>query len=111
MGHTYVDEKSLKSLEDLAVFLTSSILSLRTLHNTQVRAIEIGIMQEDMNERGNTIAWDLRRLLNLYTKQLESVLELLPDEFNAESTIQKLKQYELKKARSMTRKKKEVKDG
>lgn len=104
MDHTYVDAKSLKSLEDLAVLLASALLSLQTLHNAQVRAIEIGIMKEDMNERANTIAWDLRRLLQLYQTQLESVLELLPDDFNAISTIEKLKLAEIKKARAMTRK-------
>lgn len=110
MDHTYVDEKSLKSLEDLAVLLTSALISLQTLHNTQVRAIEIGIMKEDMNERANTIAWDLRRLLNLYKQQLEEVLDLLPDDFNAAATIQKLQAAEMKKAKVMTRKPTEKKD-
>lgn len=104
MDHTYVDEKSLKSLEDLSVFLTSGMMSLMTLQNLQVRAIEIGIMKEDMNERSNTIIWDLRRLIKNYQIQLEEVLELLPPDFNAEATIDKLKSAELKKARAMTRK-------
>jgi hypothetical protein len=104
MHHTYVDEKSLKSLEDLALHLTGHLISLQTLHNTQVQAIQIGIMTEDMNERANTIAWDIRRLLKLYKHQLEAVLELLPDDFNAAATIQKLQVAELKKARAMTKK-------
>jgi hypothetical protein len=104
MDHTLVDEKSLKSLEDLAIHLTTGMLSLMTLQNIQVQALEIGIMQEDQAERANTIIWDIRRLIKLYKDQTESVLELLPDDFNHEAIIEKLKQIELTKARSMTRK-------
>lgn len=106
MGHTYVEEKSLKTLEDLAVSLTVGILSLITLQNMQVRAIKIGIMPEDMAERANTIVWDIRRLISHYQGQLEATLELLPPEFDAVSTIEKLKKAELTKARSLIRKSK-----
>lgn len=105
MDHTYVDEKSLKSLEDLSVFLATGIFSLSTLHNLQVRALEIGILTEDAAERSNTMIWDLRRLMKLYQEQLETVWDLLPEEFNAQETIVKLKQAEMKKARSFLRKK------
>lgn len=98
MDHTYTEPNSLKTLEDLALLLTSAIMTLNTLHNMQVRAISIGIMKEDMNERGNTIAWDLRRLMKLYQTQLEEVLSLLPEDFNAETTIKKLQEIELRKA-------------
>lgn len=104
MEHTYVDEKSLKSLEDYAVFLTSEMLTLMTLQNIQVRALDIGIMKEDQAERANTIIWDLRRLMKLYKDQTESILEMIPDDFDYVAIIEKLKQGELKKARSMTKK-------
>lgn len=104
MDHTFVDEKNLKSLEDLAIYLTTAMLSLKTLQNIQVQALEIGIMQEDQAERANTIIWDIRRLIKLYQDQTESVLELLPDDFNHVAIIEKLKERELTKARSMTRK-------
>jgi hypothetical protein len=96
--------KSLKTLEDLAVFLSTAILSLTTLHNTQVRAIEIGIMKEDMNERANTIAWDLRRLIKLYEVQLVEVLELLPEGFTPQETVEKLQKGIIKKVKSKTKK-------
>ncbi len=89
MDHTLVDVKSLKSLEDLSVFLSTGFLSLNTLHNVQIRSVEIGIMKEDMNERANTIAWDLRRLMKLYEQQLHDVLELLPNGVDVEKTIKK----------------------
>lgn len=107
MDLTYVDDTGLKSLEDMSVFLATGILSLNTLHNQQVRALEIGIMPEDAAERSNTMIWDLRRLMKLYQEQLETVWDLLPENFNAQEVITKLQKQELKRARSMTRKKKE----
>lgn len=105
MDHTYVDEKNLKSLEDLAVVLVTGILTLQTLHNLQVKAIDLGIMPDEMATRTNTILWDLRRLMKLYQEQTENVLELVPDDFNAEAIINGLKKRELTKARQMIRKK------
>jgi len=100
MDHTLQDEKALKTLEDLAIYLVTARISLLTLKNAQKRAIEIGIMKEDMNERSNTIIWDLTRLSHLYTEQLEQVLELLPADFSPQEQISKM----LKKR---TRKKKD----
>jgi hypothetical protein len=104
MDHTFVDETSLKSLEDYAVFLTSAMLSLMTLHNIQVHAIKIGILKEDMNERANTILWDVKRQLKLYQDQLQATLELLPDDFTPEAVLDRLKLKELAKAKAMTKK-------
>lgn len=111
MDLTYVDEKNLKTLEDYAIALVTGILTLNTLQNMQVKAIEIGIMKEDMAERANTIIWDLRRLMKLFQNQTEAALELLPDDFNANTIIEGLKQRELTKARQMTRKPRMKKDG
>lgn len=104
MDHTFVDEKSLKSLEDYAIYLVSAMLTFKTLQNMQVRALEIGILPEDLSERVNTMVWDIRRLIKLYQEQTESVLELLPDDFNGSTIIENLKKRELTKARQMTRK-------
>ena len=104
MDHTYVDEKSLNSLEGYAVHLVMGMLSLRTLLNLQVKAIEIGILPEDMACRTNTIAWDLKRMLKLYQEQTESTLELLPDDVNVVEIIKMLQENEIKKAKSLTRK-------
>lgn len=106
MDHTLQDEKGLKTLEDYAIILTTNLITLLTLQNLQVRALEIGIMKEDMNERANTMIWDIRRLLKLYQTQLNEVLTLLPDDFNGEKIIKNLQEKELTKARSLLRKKK-----
>ena len=89
MDHTPVDVKSLKTLEDLKQCLVTSLVSLMTLHNYQVRSIELGIMKEDMNDRANTIAWDLRRLIKNYKELLSEVLDLLPDSLEVDETIEK----------------------
>lgn len=105
LDHTFVEPENLKTLEEYAVYLTSGMLTLMTLQNMQVHAIKIGILPEDLAERANTIVWDVRRQLGLYQTQLEAVLELIPDGFDHQAILDRLKASELKKARSMTRRK------
>lgn len=97
----------MKSLEDYAFALILGSLSLKTLESYHIRAIEIGILPEDLACRANTIIWDIKRLWKLYQDQAEGVLELVPDDFNTESIIETVKAIELKKARAMVRKTKE----
>lgn len=104
MQNTLQGNSLLKNLEDYAVLLASGLLSLLTLQNTQVKAIEIGIMKEDQAERSNTIIWDLRRLIKLYHDQTESILEMLPDEFDHNAIIAKLQADEIKKAKTLAKK-------
>lgn len=106
MDLTLQDEKGIKTLEDYAVILTTNLITLLTLQNLQVRALEIGILKEEMNERATSLIWDLRRLLSSYQKQLDEVLSLLPDDFNMEKIIKDLQEKEMKKARSFLRNKK-----
>ena len=75
-----------------------------TLYNNQVRAIEIGIMPEDLNQKSNVIIDHLRRMMAMYYAHLESVLQLLPPDFNGEANLKKLKEAHLKNARALTRK-------
>ena len=104
MSLTYTDENSINSLEDLAVVLVTGMITLTTLQNQQVRATELGILNEEMESRVKTIIWDLRRLMHLYRDQTEAVLELVPDDFNVDSIIASLKARELVKAKEMTKK-------
>jgi hypothetical protein len=104
MDITYADAKNMKNLEQYAVALIVGMFSLKTLEDFQLRAIEIGIMPEDLNCRANTILWDMKRILKLYRDQLESVLELLPVDFKVDMIIENLKKQQLTKARSMIRK-------
>lgn len=109
MDHTFVDGKSLKSLEELVVFLGGTRLSIKTLIILQIRSIKAGIMPEDMNERACHILGALQEVLRLVEQQIDANLDLLPDDFKAEPVIEKLKKKELTRARSMLRKPKEPK--
>jgi hypothetical protein len=104
MQNTFQNEDGLKTLEDYAVFLASGLLTLMTLQNIQVRALQLGIMKEDHAERANTIIWDLRRCMNQFKAQTESILEMLPDDFDHNAIIERLKDKELKLAKIMTKK-------
>lgn len=104
MESSFVNEKSLQTLEDLAVHLTMALVSLVTLQNHQVKAIQLGILQEDMTERANTMIWDLRRLIKQYKEQLEATLELLPDDFNAQEIVKKLQNQKIKQIRKKNEK-------
>jgi len=77
---THVETKNLNSLEDYAISLAYGMISLKTLENLHIKAIDIGILTEDLSCRANTIIWDIRRDIRLYQEQLESVLELVPDD-------------------------------
>ena len=99
MQHTFVDVKSLRNLEDYAVLLESSKITLLTLYNIHVRAIEIGILKEDMIERVNTILWDTKRQLKMYIDQLEAVKELLPSKFNPKKQLKRLVKNAIAKER------------
>lgn len=107
MDHTYVDEKSLKTLEELAIFLGGSLKSLQTLLILQVQAIKAGIMPEDMNTRASHLIGKIQELMSLYYTQLDSNLELLPQDWKEKPVIQRLKERELVRARSMIKGSKE----
>lgn len=110
MDHTYLDVKSLKTLEDYAVLLVSGIMTLTTLQNLQVRAIELGIMKEDMNERANTIIWDLRRLMKLYQNQSEATLELVGGSINVQAIVDGFKKDRALKRKRSAKKPKDTEE-
>lgn len=100
---TYVSPDKIKTLEEYAFSLVTGIISLKTLLEFHATAIKIGILSEDQECRANTIAWDCGRLFKLYKEQMESVLELLPENLNFDSIIEKLKDVEVSKARQVIR--------
>jgi len=110
VDHTYVDAKNLKNLEQYAIALSCGIFSLKTLESFEIRVIDIGILTEDLECRSNTLLWDIRRLIKIYSDQLEGTLELVPDDFNTDTILEILKKQTLTKARSITRKRRVKKD-
>lgn len=92
MEPIHVDTKKLNNLEDYAVSLAYGMISLKTLENLHIQAINLGILTEDLSCRANTIIWDIRRDIRLYQEQLESVLELIPnDKLDVEKIIEHMK--------------------
>ncbi len=109
MDFKLVEAKKMKTLEDYAIALVLGMISLQTLDSYHVRAVELGILKEDQDCRSNTIVWDLRRMIKLYRDQLESILELLPTDFDMERILNELKKHEITKAKQLTRRQKEIK--
>ena len=91
-----VEAKKMKSLEDYLIALVSGLISIQTLQSFHEQAVNIGILKEDQVCRANTIVWDLKRLYLIYFQQAESIRELIPEEFNFENLLNKLKETERK---------------
>lgn len=106
MDLTNVDVKNLKTLEQYAITLVTGMMSLKTLENFHIKAVNEGLLPEDLNCRANTIVWDIRRDLKLYQEQLDGVLELVGDSIDVKTIIESLKP---KKAVKRAVKKKEKK--
>lgn len=104
MESSFYDEKNIKTLEDYAFALTLGLLSLKTLSNSQVRALEIGILSEEQMTKASTIVWELRRNMQLFQDQFDDVMEHIPEGINVNVMLEKLKKRELTKARNLVKK-------
>lgn len=91
MDLTYVDIKKMNSLEHYAMSLMTGMLSLKTLENFHIRAIDLGLMPEDMMCQANTMVWDIRRLLKIYQNQMECALELIGGDFDVNGILTHLR--------------------
>ena len=100
----YVDADKIGTLEDYAVALSLGLLSLQTLKGYHASAIEKGILADDMTIRAKIITFDLMRAIEQYKALLEAILEVVPDTFNADIILERLKTQEIQKARQLTRK-------
>ena len=86
-----VDAQNLKTLEQFAGSVISSIATLRTLELFQTQALRIGILSEDESEISKTINWEIKRLIGLYSSQMTSILERADiDEQEIIETIKKM---------------------
>ena len=73
--NTFVTADKMKTIEQYGAALVSSMLSLRTLESFHIEAFKKGLLEDDEAECSKTMCWEIRRLMALYKKQLESVLE------------------------------------
>jgi hypothetical protein len=99
----YVDARKMKTHEDYVTALVTGFISLRTLESFHARAVDLGILKEDQLCRANTIIWDMKRMMKLYSDQAASVLELLPETFDIDVAIDVLRETEMKRARALAR--------
>lgn len=100
---TFVDQSSVRTLEDYVVMTATMILSLKTLQNLQIEAIKKGVLPEGLDERANVIVWDCGRMIAHCDTQLCECLEVVGNEFDLEKVIRILKDREVTKARSLVR--------
>lgn len=103
--NAYVTADKLETLEQYGASLLSSMISLQTLESFHIEAFKKGLLEEDEEECSKTICWEIRRLMALYKKQVESVMERT--ELDESTVLEGLKALmpDIKKSR-----KKKVKD-
>lgn len=71
----FVNADKLETLEQYGAALLSSMISLRTLESFHTEAFQKGLLDKDEEENGETICWEIRRLMALYRQQVENVME------------------------------------
>lgn len=71
----FVTADEIETLEQYAASLVTAIISVRSLEAFQINAFKRGLFKQDEEECSKTICWELRRLMNLYLQQMQSVLD------------------------------------
>lgn len=108
MQYSYVDVDKMASLEDYAVSLVMGMMSIKTLMAYHAKGQSLGILTDDQIVRGNTILWDLSKILKSSIEQADSVLERVAGDITIGSIIEDLQKKEKTRARAMLRKVKDV---
>ncbi len=85
----FVSAKQMKSLEHYAAALVTGVISLKTLESFHTEAFKLGLLDEDEQETGKTILWEIQRILALYQAQIQHVLDRT--KLDEESIINHLK--------------------
>lgn len=71
----FVNPTQMKTLEQYGAALLSGMISLKTLEAFHIQAFSIGLLDQDEEEAGKTICWEIQRLIALYKTQMQNVLE------------------------------------
>jgi len=71
----FVNAEQLKTLDQYAAALISSMISLRTLESFHIAAFKKGILDEVEGSTANALCGRIDKLLKLYQTQIENVLE------------------------------------
>ena len=70
-----VTPSNLKTLEQYAASMVMALISLKTLAGFGLAGVNTGFLSQDEEETAKTIAWELRRLMELYNRHLSEILE------------------------------------
>lgn len=87
---TFVSPSNLSTLEQYGAALISGMIAIRTLEAFHLQAFKLGLLDEDEQETGKTICWELQRLLSLYQGQVKNVLDRT--EINEDQILDSLRQ-------------------
>ncbi len=70
---TLFDANKIKTLDQYAAALLSSMISLRSLYALQGAAYSQGIFNQEEEETCKTILWEIKRLIGLYSTQFDQI--------------------------------------
>jgi len=70
-----VTASNLTTLEQYAASMVMALISLKTLGSFGLAGFNSGLLEEDETETAKTIAWELRRLMELYNRHLSEILD------------------------------------
>lgn len=90
MKNSTVDLENLKNLEQYSVILIYRLAQLKELLLTEVKAQEVGILDEELESLSISLCENILRLVKLYERQISSVLNYLPDDLDHEQVIKSL---------------------
>ena len=79
-----VDEMS--TIEHYAASLIFGVYSIKTLEAFHVKALKLGLLNEDEEESVKTICWEMKRLIALHKTQLDQITE--KSGFNQEKAME-----------------------
>lgn len=75
---TLVDAANLKTGEEAVAAFIMAMISLKSMMLFQVEAYKKGLLNDEEQEVGKTILWEIQRLLELYQKQAEMLGNRFP---------------------------------
>jgi DNA-binding XRE family transcriptional regulator len=70
-----VDPDKVHTLEEYAASLVGALITLKTLHKFCDVGLSQGFLSQDEIETATTIAWETRRLKEIYNRHLEEILD------------------------------------
>lgn len=111
MRFNLIEPSKMDNLDDYICILAVGIMTLNTMKEFHVKAVNLGILKEDHEIRANAMHWDLTRLVKSYADQAEALLEFLPDGFSVNDVMAKFAEQEIKATKKITRKPRVKADG